>query len=658
MACSAAAAWGRLRSSWTLTLKRILLALTALVPSCGVAYAQVPQPQPTALPPPIATPTDTRYPGQIVLEADARDVTRRIVQVHETVPVASSGPMVLLYPQWLPGNHSPTGPLDQLAGLVITANGQRVEWTRDPVQVYAFHVDVPAGASALDLRYQFLTPTEGRVGRISATPEMLNLEWNTVALYPAGYFSRDITYRPSVTLPTGWNFASALDGATRQGDVVSFAPVALNTMVDSPLIAGRYFKQFVLSTSPVPVRLNVVADRPEDLVTTPEQLQAHRNLVHQAYALYGSRHYDHYDFLLWLSDEMGGEGLEHHRSSEDGTRPGYFTDWESSAPGRDLLAHEYTHSWNGKFRRPADLWTPDFNVPMRDSLLWVYEGQTQYWGFVLAARSGLWTQQQALDAIATVASTFNERIGRSWKALEDTTNDPIASERRPISWRSWQRSEDYYSEGQLIWLDADTLIRERTAGAKSLDDFARSFFGVRNGSYVTDTYTFEDVVAALNAVTPYDWAAFLRARLDGHGPGAPLDGLTRGGYRLVYTDTPTPYFKDAEKGRKVTDLSSSIGVILDKDGKLTDVRWGGPAFNAGLITGASVVAVNGLAYDADQLKDAVRAAKSTGVIDLLVKTGDHLRATRVSYNGGLRYPRLERIAGTPARLDSILAAKR
>ena len=585
-------------------------------------------------------------------------MTRRIVQVHEIVPVPASGPMVLLYPKWLPGTHSPTGPLDQLAGLIITANGQRVEWTRDPVHVYAFHVDVPAGASSLDLHYQFLTPTEGRVGRISATPEMLNLEWNNVVLYPAGYFSRDVTYRPSVMLPTGWNFADALDGALRQGDTVSFAPVTLNTLVDSPLIAGRYFKQIELSGSPVPVRLDIIADRPEDLVTTPEQIEAHRSLIRQAYALYGSHHYDHYDFLLWLSDEMGGEGLEHHRSSEDGTRPGYFTDWASTAPGRDLLAHEYTHSWNGKFRRPADLWTPNFNVPMRDSLLWVYEGQTQYWGYVLAARAGLWTRQQALDAIATVASTFNERVGRRWKALEDTTNDPIASQRRPISWRSWQRSEDYYSEGQLVWLDADTLIRERTGGAKSLDDFARGFFGVRDGSYVTDTYTFEDVVAALNGVTPYDWASFLRTRLDGHGPGAPLDGLTRGGYRLVYTDTPTPYFKDAEKERKATDLSSSIGVVLDREGKLTDVRWDGPGFDAGLITGASVVAVNGLSYDADKLKDAITAAKTTGVIDLLVKTGDHVRSVRLSYKGGLRYPHLERIAGTPARLDAILTARK
>ena len=610
------------------------------------------------MPPPIAAPRDVVYPGQITLQVDASDVTRRIYQVRETIPVSGPGPMVLLYPQWLPGNHSPSGPLDQLAGLIVTANGQRVEWVRDVVNVYAFHIDVPAGATSLNLRYQYLTPTDPHVGRVMATPEMLNLEWNTVALYPAGYFSRQITYRPSVTLPAGWNFGTALDGASRQGATVNFAPVTLNTLVDSPLLAGRYFKQIVLSTSPAPVRLDVAADSPEDLVMTPEQMQAHQSLVQQAYALYGSHHYDHYDFLLWLSDEMGGEGLEHHRSSEDGTEPGYFTDWATSASERDLLAHEYTHSWNGKFRRPADLWASNFNVPERDSLLWVYEGQTQYWGYVLAARSGLWTRQEALDAIASVAATYNDRVGREWRALQDTTNDPIIAQRRPLSWRSWQRSEDYYSEGQLIWLDADTLIRERTGGRKSLDDFARGFFGVRDGSYVTDTYTFEDVVAALNAVTPYDWAGFLRTRLDGHGPGAPLDGLTRGGYRLVYTEEASPFFKDNEKRRKITDLSFSVGMILDKDGKLTDVHWDGPADKAGVIVGASITAVNGLAYDADKLKAAITAAKATGYLDLLVKTGDHVSPMRINYNGGLRYPHLERIAGSQDRLREIFSAKR
>jgi predicted metalloprotease with PDZ domain len=635
-------------------MKCLLLACVGSAILARGALAQEPQPQPIPMTPPIAAPRDVAFPGQIGLDVDARDVTRRIYQVHEVIPVATPGPMTLLYPKWLPGTHSPSGPLDQLAGLIITANGQRVEWRRDAVDDYAFHVDVPAGATALDLRYQFLTPTDTRVGRIMATPEMLNVEWNTVALYPAGYFSRDITYRPSITLPDGWSFACALDRASRQGQVVSFGPVTFNTLVDSPLMAGRYFKQISLSDGPAPVRLDIMADEPGELEATPDQIEAHKRLVEQAYRLFGAHHYDHYDFLLWLSDEMGGEGLEHHRSSEDGTGSDYFRKWDSSSSARDLLAHEFTHSWNGKFRRPADLWTPNFDVPMRDSLLWVYEGQTQYWGYVLAARSGLWSRQEALDALAATAATYNERIGRRWKPVQDTTNDPIISHRHPISWRSWQRSEDYYSEGQLIWLDVDTLIRERTGGRKSLDDFARAFFGVRDGSYVTDTYTFEDVVSTLNAVTPYDWASFLRTRLDGHGPGGPLDGVTRGGYRLVYTDTPTKFYKDNESRRKIVDLSFSIGVILDDGGKLTDVHWEGPAFDAGLITGSTIVSVNGFGYSADRLKDAIKARRP---IELLVKTGEHVRSTRIDYTGGPRYPRFERVAGTPARLDAIFAPK-
>ena len=395
------------------------------------------------------------------------------------------------------------------------------------------------------------------------------------------------------------------------------------------------------------------------LEVKPEQLAIHRALVQQAYKLYGSHHYDHYDFLLALTDHLGDIGLEHHRSSEDSVVPKYFTDWDKTFVGRDLLAHEYTHSWNGKFRRPADLWTPNFNVPMRDSLLWVYEGQTQYWGEVLAARSGLLTKQQTLDAIASVAASYDNRIGRSWRPLQDTTNDPIMVNRRPLSWLSWQRSEDYYSEGQLIWLEADTLIRQRTRGAKSLDDFARTFFGVNNGSFADVTYTFDDVVRALNAVLPSDWAGFLRSRLDGHGPGAPLEGLKRGGYRLIYRDAPSDYSKAVEALRKVNDFSYSLGLAVGKEGNLTTVAWDGPAFKAGLIAGTQLIAVNGASFDADELKDAVTAAAKAGAsrIELLVKAGNRYRTVAVDCPGGLRYPHLERVAGSPALLDDILSPR-
>ena len=517
-----------------------------------------PGPQPAPAPPPIPAPQDVAYPGTIKVAVDATDLDHRIFKVHETIPVEGSQ-ITLLFPEWMPGGHSPGGAIQNLGGLMAHVGTTPVAWRRDPANVYAFHLDLPKNARTLDLDFQFLSAVAKDEGRIQMTQDMLSLEWIQLVLYPAGYFSRRIEIESSVMLPKGWQYGTALQASGTNGDgSVTFAPVTFNTLADSPMLAGRYFERLDLDPgAKVPVHLDVVADRPDLLTVTPAELAAHRALVRQAYALFGSHHYDHYDFLLSLSDRLGGIGLEHHQSSEDGTIPRYFTDWDKTSSSRDLLSHEYTHSWNGKFRRPADLWTPNFNVPMGDSLLWVYEGQTQYWGFVLAARAGLWTKQQALDAFAATAATYDDHVGRVWRALEDTTEDPIINHRRPRPWLSWQRSEDYYSEGQLNWLDIDTLIRERTHG-KSLDDFARAFFGVDDGSYVTRTYNFEDVVTALNDVAPYDWAGLLHERLDGHAKGAPLDGLTRGGYRLIYTDTPTEYWSSTERRRKNTNLTFSL----------------------------------------------------------------------------------------------------
>ncbi len=638
-------------------------ATVALAALAGPAGAQMgsptqPPPQPLPYPATIAEPRDVAAPGVVKLAVDATDLDHRIFRVRESVP-ARPGPMTLLYPQWLPGNHSPTGPIDALAGLVISAGGQRLEWTRDPVQMYAFHVDVPAGATQLDLEFQYLSPVETKEGRVVMTPAMLNLQWNAVLLYPAGYFARRIPFSPSVKLPAGWKFATALDGATTTGDVTSFAQVDLDTLVDSPMYAGINYKRIDLDPSgATQVHLNVFADKPEQLEAKPEQIKAHVDLVKQAYRLHGAHHYDHYDFLLALSDKLSGIGLEHHRSSENGYDPGYFTEWDKTGAGRDLLSHEYTHSWDGKFRRPADLWTPNFNVPMRDSLLWVYEGQTQFWGEVLAARSGLWTKAQALDALAEDAASLDVQPGRAWRAMQDTTNGPILSQRRPLAWRDWQRSEDYYVEGLLIWFDADTLIREKSGGKRSLDDFAHAFYGVDNGSYTPLTYTFDDVVATLNKVEPYDWAGFLRTRLDGHGPGAPLDWVKRSGYRLVYDDKPGDFQKESE-GKRGTSLYYSLGLTLGKDGAISGVRWDGPAFKAGVTAGWQVMAVNNTAYSADAIKDAVKAAKgTTAPIELILKYGDAFKTVRVDYHDGLRYPHLVKEAAGPSSLDAILAPRK
>jgi len=529
-----------------------------------------------------APPVDKPYPGTIALTVDATDLSHRIFHAHERIPV-QPGPLTLLYPQWLPGNHSPTGTINKLAGLAITGNGQHIAWMRDPLDVYAFKVEVPAGVHALDLSYDYLTPTASDQGRVVMTPDMLNLQWNGVALYPAGHYARRIMIAPTLTLPTGWQAGTALEVATHEGDTFHYKPVSFDTLVDSPVYAGRYFRQFDLDPgAKVPVRLDVVADDPKYLEATPTQIAAHRALVQQAYKLYGSHHYDHYDFLFSLSDQMGGNGLEHHQSSEDGEQPDYFTEWDKQASARDLLPHEFTHSWNGKFRRPADLWTPNFNVPMQDSLLWVYEGQTQYWGYVLAARSGLWSLAQARDAIADVVATYSDnRPGFDWRSVQDTTNDPIIALRRPQAWRSYQLSEDYYSAGQLIWLSVDSKLRELTHDQRSLDDFAHGFFGVDDGSFVAKTYVFADVVAALNAVAPYDWTTYLRSRLDADAP--PLDGVAASGWKLVFTEKPSEFDKNAQAMRKTTDYTWSLGFALaNKDAMISNVRWNGPAFKAGI----------------------------------------------------------------------------
>jgi len=603
-------------------------------------------------------PQDTIWPGQIRLEVDATDLDRHIMTVHEAIPVQKPGELILLYPRFIPGDHGPTGPIADLASLTIEASGKRIAWLRDVVNINAFHVQVPDGADHLDISFQYLSPPTEREGRVEMTPEMIDLAWNSVVLYPAGVFTRGITMQPQVKLPAGWQYATALETAHAADDTAVFKPVPLNTLVDSPLYAGRYFARIDLDPGgKSPVHLNIVADRPEDLVMTPDQLAKHRALVQQATKTFGSHHYDHYDFLLALSDQLGGVGLEHHRSSENGVDRPYFSGWDKKAADRDLLPHEYTHSWDGKFRRPADLWAPDFSVPERDSLLWVYEGQTQFWGQVLAARSGLWSREQALDAIALDAASMDSEIGRAWRPLQDTTNDPIINQRRPQSWRSWERSEDYYTEGLLIWLDADTLIRQQTHGQKSLNDFARGFFGINDGSFVTVPYQFEDVVHALNDVMPYDWAGFLRTRLDRTGSGAPLDGLARGGYRLIYNDQASPFLKSMEGRRHAQDFTWSIGLSMGDEGKISLVQWDGPAYRAGVAKGGKIIAVNGLAYDdAGDLESAIKLAHTNkSPIELLVRDGNHFRTLRIDYHGGLRYPHLEKIAGAPPLLDDILA---
>lgn len=635
------------------TIALILLA-AASVPVIAQSSGGNSVAQPVPITNTIPDARDIPYPGTMTIKVDATDTRTGIFKIEQEIPVAEAGPMVLLFPAWLPGSHAQRGQIEKLAGLTISASGKAIPWRRDSVDVYAFHIDVPKGTKSITARFQFVSATEGDQGRIVVTPEMMNPQWNSLSLYPAGYYVRQIPVDLTVTWPEGWQAASALRPKRQAGNIISYERTDYGTLVDSPAFAGKYFKAVPLSDR---VTLNMVADAPENLAFTDDQILAHKRLVSEAAALFGSQHYDHYDFLLALTDKMGGIGLEHHRSSENGVNPEYFTDWAKGPGRRNLLPHELTHSWNGKYRRPTGLFTPDYRVPMQGDLLWVYEGQTQFWGYVLQARSGLVSKADTLDGLAVIAANLEIRKGRSWRALEDTTRDPIISARRPKGWTSWQRSEDYYNEGLMIWLEADGILRRESGGTKSMDDFAKAFFGGRDGDWGVVTYNFDDVASTLNSVQPYDWAGFLTRRTTEVGNTHSLtEALELGGYRLAWTDKPNAVTKQGDDGGG-RNLNWSIGLAINKDGKISEVIWDSPAFAAGLEIGTQIVAVNGRAYTAKGLSDAVAATVNKHKVELLLKNGDVYRTVTLDYTGGLRYPVLQKIGEGESGLDRLLTPR-
>jgi predicted metalloprotease with PDZ domain len=612
-------------------------------------------PQPAAAAPSLPEPQDRRYPGLMILEVDATDVARCIFRVRQTIPVAAPGELILLYPKWIPGFHSPAAAIELFAGLEIWAGDARLPWRRHPVEVHAFYVDVPEGITAVLATFQFLSPTAESQGTIAVTPAMTAVRWAAMVLYPAGYFARQIEVQASLRLPPDWTATCALDVAVHDGPRTTYAPVPLDDLVDAPVLAGRWVRAVELDESGR-VRLALVADRADMLDAKEDQLAPHRALIKEADALFGARHYERYVFLTAVSDELGGGGVEHQQCCEVVVPGDYFTAWAANAPKRDVFAHELVHVWNGKFRRGADSWTASFEKPIRNSLMWVYEGLTQYWGEVLAARSGLWSRQQALDTLARTAAIYDTRPGGRWRPLSDTTRDPIIASRQPLPWASWQRSEDYYSEGQLLWLDIDTLIRERSEDRHSLDDFARRFFGCEDGRTTTSTYEFADIVAVLDLLAPGDWTAFLTDRLETRQVGAPLDGLQRGGYRLVYRKAPSDFAMATDASNGVANLRFSIGLAAATDGTLQEVIWEGPAFHAGLVAGARILAVNGRAFETEALRQAVTDAEQSGGIELLVQRGKRLASATITYDHGHRYPHLEPVAER-RRLDDILASR-
>lgn len=636
------------------------LAIAALIP--GLAQAQV-QPQTNTLPAaiPVARalpdPVDKPYPGTITLDIDATDLATGAYRVTETIPVAAGAKQLsLLLPEWIPGHHGHTGLPSELVGIHFVADGQDLAWHRDPVDVYAYIVDLPAGTKTVTARMIHTSPLKAESGdRVTMTREIINLEWDKMTLYPAGHYVRQIRVKPTVTFPDGWTAYTALDGKTVTGAKVTWGETDYETLVDSPIFAGKYAKSFPVGEG---ISIDAVADKPESLAISPEHLETYRNLVREADAAFGSRHFDHYDMLIGLTDRLSGVGLEHHRSNESTYLPKAWTDWAALDWDRNVMSHEYVHSWDGKFRRAAQLWTPDYRQPMIDNLLWVYEGQTQFWGLVLAARSGVQSKPIVLGELASYAGTFTVTAGREWRSVEDTTFDPVFAARRPKPYAAMSRNEDYYTEGALVWLEADQIIRDGTKGARGLDDFARAFFGVRNGDWGVVPYTRADVVAALNAVYPHDWNTFLKTRIETPGQPVPLGGIERGGYHLVWKEDPNPYDLGRYTEAKVTSLAYSLGFTLDREGKVMGTLWGSPAFKAGIVTGAQIVAVNGEAYDADVIKAAITAAKTGDKpIALLVKRDNRYETIPVDWHGGMRFPWLERDPAQKetAGLDRLLA---
>ncbi|NJM51528.1 MAG: M61 family metallopeptidase [Sphingomonadales bacterium] len=605
----------------------------------------------------IPDPVDTAPPGPMILEVDASDITRAIYRVKQRIAVDPDKPVILLYPEWLPGKHGPRGALAELTGLTFRADGKPVTWTRDPVEVYAFHINAPKGTRVIDAEFQFLTPIRGSEGRRVITPEMMNVQWEQVALYPAGHFTRAIRVRPSIKLPAGWTGIAALDGAQQQGDILRYGETDFETLVDSPMFAGRHYQKWDLGQN---VSLNVWADEAKHIdAAKPEHIAAHKALVDETIILFGSKHFDRYEFLLALTEELGGIGLEHHRSSENTRGTDYFSKWDNKGSERGLLPHELVHSWNGKFRRSDVMWTPDYRTPMQDNMLWLYEGQTSYWDLVLAGRSGIQTKEVVLADWARSAAYYSVQPGRQWRSVEDTTHDPIFAARKPKPNSSWSRGEDYYNEGSLVWLDTDMTIRQLSGGKKSLDDFAKAFFGINDGDWGTVTYDFDDVVRTLNAVQPYDWATFLDKRLRQAGAEPPLGGIEKGGYRLVFKETPNIVDKERTADNGSLDLTYSLGMYVDKNGNVESTLWDGEAFRQGIITGSKIVAVNDMSYSNDRMTGAIAQAKDGKTsIRLIVERDKRFRNVEMSYTGGLRYPHLEPVSKGEQPLDKLLLPRR
>ena len=612
----------------------------------------------------ISLPSWSAAPPTVTITVDATSAPRKIFHAKLKIP-ASAGDLTLYYPKWIPGEHAPDGPVIDLAGLKFSAGGKTLKWRRDLLDGFTIHVEVPAGQSEVNAELDFLSPATFEAGfsaGSSATDKMAVISWNQVLLYPKGWKSDDLTYVATLKLPAGWKFGTPLPVASTNVDQssgetqIAFQPASLSTLVDSPVITGEFLKVVKLADDPL-TEMDIAADSAAALAAPQEVWEHYRNLVEQANKLFGAHHYRDYHFLLSLSDHVAHFGLEHHESDDSRTGERALIDDGDRKASASLLPHEYVHSWNGKYRRPADLTTPDYQQPMQDDLLWVYEGLTQYLGEVLTARSSLLTVGQARDNLALVAAALDHTPGRTWRNLQDTADAAAQLYFSPHAWESWRRGVDFYDEDYLNWLWVDVIIRQQSKGKKTLDDFCQLFHGAPSTGPMVKTYTFDDVIHALNEIVPYDWRSFWTERLTNHGPGAPLGGIEGSGWKLVYNERPS----EMECGGECTSHAGarySIGLDLREDGTISDTIEGMPAALAGVGPGMKMIAVNGRQYSPEVLRDAIRAGKNTsGPLELLVENTEYYKTYKLDYHGGERYAHLVRDESEPDLLSEIYKAR-
>jgi predicted metalloprotease with PDZ domain len=598
-------------------------------------------------------------PPTVTISVDATTAPRKIFHATLKIP-ASAGDLTLYYPKWIPGEHAPDGPVTDLAGLKFFANGKTLKWRRDLLDGFTIHVEVPVGESEVTAELDFLSPATfegGFSAGSSATDKLAIISWNQVLLYPKGYKSDDINYTASLKLPNGWKFGTPLPIVNQSGNEIHFSTVSLTTLVDSPVITGEFLKVVPLAQDPV-TEMDIAADSTAALDAPQSVWDTYKSLVDQAQKLFGAHHYRDYHFLYTLSDHVAHFGLEHHESDDSRVDERALVDDTSRKLAASLLPHEYVHSWNGKFRRPYDLATPDYQQPMQDDLLWVYEGLTNYLGWVLTARSGLLTAEQDRDDLALTASGLDHEPGRTWRNLQDTADAAPQLYFSSRSWYSWRRGTDFYDEDTLNWLWVDVIIRQQTKGKKSIDDFCHLFHGAPSTGPALKTYTFDDVVNALNEVLPYDWRGFWTERLTTHNAHAPLGGIEGGGWKLTYDSTPSEMLNGYASAYHFVPAGQAIGLSLNDDGNVSDTIEGELAAKAGIGPGMKVIAVNGHRFSPEVLRDAIKASKSdTAPIELLIENADYYKTYKIDYHGGEMYPHLVRDESKPDLLSDILKAK-